>query len=350
MKRIYLAFLFFLLSMPGSSQIFQGQVTDEMGIPLNGANVYFDGSSMGRITDLDGNFSIEIPNISNPTLIISYLGFYKIKINDFSKNNQVFALQPNIDMLNEVIVKTSTKNRERLLRVFRTYFLGSNKYGKNCRILNEDVINIWFDESKRTVYATAKEPLLIENKLLNYKIRFDLERFDASFINKSFSKQSYLGSSFLGTSFFEDIVPQTEMHTQERLNAFKGTLRHFFWSLLKNPKHEYSVYLNETLISPNRFFELDSHPNKELFLIKFLDSRFSNVRKINYWGEEQIYESYTLEIRYKTTLKSIVEFRSKEIQIDVSGNYLPVGSIALYGDIAQYKLGNMLPLNFQFVN
>ena len=39
-----------------------GTVVDEAGIPVIGANVIQKGTTNGVITDLDGNFSLEIPN------------------------------------------------------------------------------------------------------------------------------------------------------------------------------------------------------------------------------------------------------------------------------------------------
>ena len=40
-----------------------GQVTDETGQPLLGANVIIKGTSKGTVTDFDGNYSIKVgPN------------------------------------------------------------------------------------------------------------------------------------------------------------------------------------------------------------------------------------------------------------------------------------------------
>lgn len=38
-----------------------GQVLDEQGEPLIGVNVLVEGTSIGAITDMDGNFSLEAP-------------------------------------------------------------------------------------------------------------------------------------------------------------------------------------------------------------------------------------------------------------------------------------------------
>lgn len=51
----------------------KGRVVDAEGQPLIGATVSVKGSNKGVVTDLDGNFQIEVP--ANATLMVSYVGF-----------------------------------------------------------------------------------------------------------------------------------------------------------------------------------------------------------------------------------------------------------------------------------
>ena len=51
-----------------------GSVADEAGEPLTGANVVVINTTTGDVTDIDGNFAIEVPSL--PTrLVVSYVGF-----------------------------------------------------------------------------------------------------------------------------------------------------------------------------------------------------------------------------------------------------------------------------------
>ncbi len=52
----------------------RGQVLDDQGEGLPGASVQVKGTSAGTITDLDGNFSIDVPDDHN-TLVISAIGY-----------------------------------------------------------------------------------------------------------------------------------------------------------------------------------------------------------------------------------------------------------------------------------
>mgnify|MGYP002574811765 CR=1 FL=1 len=51
----------------------KGQVLDETGEPMIGVSVLVKGTTAGTITDLDGNYSLEIP-AGKSVLEISYIG------------------------------------------------------------------------------------------------------------------------------------------------------------------------------------------------------------------------------------------------------------------------------------
>lgn len=51
----------------------RGQIVDEQGEPMPGTTVRVKGGQGGTITDLDGNFQLEVPG--NAILLISYVGF-----------------------------------------------------------------------------------------------------------------------------------------------------------------------------------------------------------------------------------------------------------------------------------
>ena len=77
-------------------------------LPLPGANVIWEGTSVGTITDIDGNFTLPYES-SYKRLIISYIG-YKSKTIDVKNPNTVIhiLLQPTDD-LEEVTVTTRKK-------------------------------------------------------------------------------------------------------------------------------------------------------------------------------------------------------------------------------------------------
>ncbi|MDR0824706.1 MAG: SusC/RagA family TonB-linked outer membrane protein [Prevotella sp.] len=74
MKNWYLLSLFFLLSIGSSfaqNRSIKGIVVDELGEPLIGAAVAVKGSTIGTITDVDGKFTLSVPqNVKNLTFTL----------------------------------------------------------------------------------------------------------------------------------------------------------------------------------------------------------------------------------------------------------------------------------------
>ena len=60
-------------------RILTGNVTDSNGIPLIGANVLVKGTSIGTITDVDGSFSLSVPDNAT-ALVISYAGYEDMEV------------------------------------------------------------------------------------------------------------------------------------------------------------------------------------------------------------------------------------------------------------------------------
>ena len=75
MKKLYLFFIFFFTIAIGFSQrTISGTVTDDNGEPLLGANVIVQGTTIGSVTDFDGNYTLEVPD-GYTSLVVSYTGY-----------------------------------------------------------------------------------------------------------------------------------------------------------------------------------------------------------------------------------------------------------------------------------
>ena len=81
----------------------KGIVKDSSGEPIIGANVLVKGTSIGTITDMDGNFILDVP--SDCTLQISYIGFntQEIKVTN-QTNDLTVSLKDDTETLDEVVV------------------------------------------------------------------------------------------------------------------------------------------------------------------------------------------------------------------------------------------------------
>ena len=79
-----------------------GTVSDEKGEPIVGANVIVKGESKGTITDIQGNFSLQV-NATN-TLTVSYIGFITQTIAVNGKTNLKIKLTEDAKMLDDVVI------------------------------------------------------------------------------------------------------------------------------------------------------------------------------------------------------------------------------------------------------
>lgn len=83
-----------------------GQVSDaKNGETLIGVTVQVKGTSRGTSTDANGKFSLSIPaNISNPILLLNYVGFLKQEVNVGTQSNLNIKMIAEQNDLNEVVV------------------------------------------------------------------------------------------------------------------------------------------------------------------------------------------------------------------------------------------------------
>ena len=103
---LYLALLFGLLSLPEAmAQIsVSGKVlnfTDSE--PLPGVTVLVKGTSNGTVTDVDGNFSLSVPDAAS-VLVFSFVGYNVQEIAVGNKTKLTVKLMENIDQLEAVVV------------------------------------------------------------------------------------------------------------------------------------------------------------------------------------------------------------------------------------------------------
>ena len=89
--------------LPDLQTIVTGQVTDEKGTPLPGANIVEKGTTNGVTADFDGNFSIELLQ-DDAALVVSYIGFStkEVPLNDQTTIN--VQLLESAAGLDEVVV------------------------------------------------------------------------------------------------------------------------------------------------------------------------------------------------------------------------------------------------------
>lgn len=91
-----------------------GKVLDETNVPLPGVSIQVKGTSIGTITDVDGNYSIKVPGKS-AVLLFSFIGMKSKEVPVDGRAQISVSMESEASMLNEVVVTTGmTKMDKRL--------------------------------------------------------------------------------------------------------------------------------------------------------------------------------------------------------------------------------------------
>lgn len=101
-KYFILTLLVSLVSLAASAQDFvcTGQIVDDQGMPVIGASVFQKGTSKGAVSDLDGNFKLQVPEGSDIT--VSYIGYKSVEAK--AAANMHIVLHEDNATLNELVV------------------------------------------------------------------------------------------------------------------------------------------------------------------------------------------------------------------------------------------------------
>ncbi len=80
----------------------KGHIVDKDGIPVIGANIIESGTTNGTVTDIDGNFTLEVED--DAEILISYIGYLSQNITTSGKTNFVITLLEDNQALEELVV------------------------------------------------------------------------------------------------------------------------------------------------------------------------------------------------------------------------------------------------------
>ena len=104
--------------MPSIAQQLSGKILGEENLPLYGATIYFDGTTIGTTTDENGYFELNLKTFPNGKLIISHVGYETVYLDEFISPISL-SLQPTALALNEVILEPIPFSRKELIKAFR---------------------------------------------------------------------------------------------------------------------------------------------------------------------------------------------------------------------------------------
>ncbi|WP_294455191.1 TonB-dependent receptor [uncultured Bacteroides sp.] len=104
-KRAFSILLLTLVAVTGAvaQSLVRGKVIDDTGLEVIGASILVKGTTQGTITDMDGMFSLSVPD-KNAVLQVSYIGYQTLEVKvDITKPMSI-VLKEDSEMLEEVVV------------------------------------------------------------------------------------------------------------------------------------------------------------------------------------------------------------------------------------------------------
>ena len=250
MMKYYCLFFFILFSCYCNGQkILKGVVSDEQKKPIPGASVFLSNTSIGTSADGKGNFELSLPN-GKYDLIVSSIGYetYSQTITTSTLNDFIsIILKPKSEQMETVVIEPFEKDGwEKWGKFFLESFIGTSAYVHQCNLKNSKAIRFRNSKKNNELTAMALEPLIIENKALGYRIKYQLETFSYNF------KNHYL--IYEGFPFFEPMQGgkgKQKRWEKNRRTVFYGSIMHFMRTVYRNKLSEEGFEIRSLQKVPN---------------------------------------------------------------------------------------------------
>jgi hypothetical protein len=249
--RIFYGICFLLFGLVSNGQkLLKGIVLDaQKNTPIPNASVFLNTTSVGTVTNEQGNFSLTIPN-GKYELVISSIG-YETNTQTINSTNApdfiTVKLKIKAEVMQTVIIESFVKDGlTKWGKFFVESFIGTSNLAKDCRIKNTKVIKFRHSKTKNELSAFADEPLIIENRALGYTIRYQMEAFQYDF------KTGYL--LYAGYPFFQPMKGNSARQKRwenMRSEVYAGSIMHFMRAVYRNKTAEEGFEINPLKKIPN---------------------------------------------------------------------------------------------------
>ena len=290
-----------------------GKVYDAQGEPLTGVHVYLANTTFGTVTDAVGAFILDDIPEGSYLLVTSMIGF-EAKTKSVSVwpgemlDIKVYLKDVVYNIPEITVVEKFPRRWKQDLKRFKRAFLGNRFEAKGCDIVNPYILD--FERDKQVLYASAEEPLIVENKSLGYKITFNLADFVISGVG--------YGHRFVGNPYYEYLPVEDEATREEiarrRDELYEGSMIHFFRSAAKGITRKEGF---KTYVAPGAYWKTPEamrlakvHDDFKVALDTLIfesedpDKRYLMLRSGDYlhvtYAKERMHNTYMIDMRIHT--------------------------------------------------
>lgn len=327
--------LLFLFLIPGcgptqAQEILEGTIYSARDSSVVvGASIYYDGTNLGVSSNMDGKFTIKKEEGISAPLVISSLGYQTIALTNYksyiNKNLKIF-LAESTESLGEVFLETDPWSRKKKLAIFKREFLGNTKESLQCRIMNEDAIQLVYVPSEDILLAFAEAPLKITNRFLGYEVNYNLQNFRIEFSTGESGFRLTQLVFYEGYSYFRELRKNvSKKFLKNRAQTYIGSSLHFMRSLASEELREngFRIFYNKFEVPPYQYFHIQ--PKEQLTQIEVLKEE--------------------LAILFNNLDQSLIVAKGTFI-IDQWGNHSPPANVIFGGEMGHSRISKTLPLNF----
>ncbi|HTQ65260.1 MAG TPA: carboxypeptidase-like regulatory domain-containing protein [Puia sp.] len=196
--------------------------------PMAGASVFCQNTTKGTISNNEGNFSLRLSN-GGYDLVVSYTGYETkvLRISNGNKENDSMRieLKEQDKSMTEVVVAGSAEVADgwaKYGQFFLANFIGTTPNADSCTIENKDVLKFYYYKKRNKLRVKAGEEIVIMNRALGYKIKYQLDSFVYDYNTRI--------SSYTGYPLFEELTgtpDEQKIWKKNRFKSYIGSRLHF---------------------------------------------------------------------------------------------------------------------------
>jgi len=319
--------LFILNSTAQTKNTITGVITEATsGKPIPHVEVFISGTTIGTTTNKKGKFSLKVPFFPC-TLVADHVSYDSfVKNIDGSEHEFQINLKPSLFAVQEIKV-AGKNNRKQNLKFFYSRFIRENK--KKIEVVNDSVL--LFKSNRNEFIAYSREPLIIINRILGYRIKLSLISFriyrtefpggrEIPLKNKKGMEYGQISGYFYYKPIETNSLKEKLKYQRNRRKFYFGSDRHFLKSVYHNNVEEegYEMQIYPKRKDLNGFKEYKNYANKNGGKNFLMDA--DSIKVTYKYGKDGY------PFTYKTDKKSITykSFYSETSKIYRKGNFFTI--------------------------
>ncbi|MBK6952693.1 MAG: mucoidy inhibitor MuiA family protein [Crocinitomicaceae bacterium] len=304
-----------------------GRITDQYGEPLPFAMVRVEGSTVGTSTDLDGFYTLNIPQGKNQ-ISVSYIGYNPVTIYvTAATHNIVLAEKPL--MLEEVMVvedmengNYSTIEMEKPQSISLNYTTNSNVTISSMREKKSESL-----KNKQAIYSTTySAPVDMSRQMNVVSAEFDIEeKYSIPSDQKNYNvkideiEKKVFYQYYCAPRFNTDVFLTAQMTEWESLNLLEGQANIFFEGTFVGTSLLDAKFVGDTLdisLGRDKRIVVDRVKEKEFSKYKIVGNEASKSVKwvISVKNNNDVPINLIVEDQFPLTNDSQIQIESDEVQ------------------------------------